>query len=526
MKPKIIASFFFIAFSLLLSAEYIGRLRVEGPAEIQTNERKASGLVMTERMFNDQLVLGNLSLSRFQEDTLLPGHTHHRYQQLHNGLPVYGAQVIVEKENGKVVRISGEYFVIDKLDMTETIRPIEAFQRLAEDLGVDPGDFDPRQHSRAIFPKEDGSFRLCHRVSVRVSPERTDTALVDAQDGSIYARDSNLKFETGIGIGVDYHGVNRKFPHTYEDGVYYLWDEHAIRPIRLATYDMNTGGILVHSNDSYWQGNGVNISAHYHVGLAYDFMYLFLGRKGFNDNNLNIQVVTNRTEYTDNAFWDGQGVNFCKTGSMKAQFAAALDVVAHECAHAVTQFSSDLAYSFQSGALNESFSDIMGSATEIYWQPAGSGFNCADWYIGEDAFPSYSYGINNGFCRYLADPNKFSQRGSSSYPDPCHLTQYYSLPYSMDNGGVHLNMTIYSHAFYLLTAGGTNRISKKSVSGIGLEGALKIFYRAWVYKLTENSSFQHAAQALIDSAYDLYGSGSNEYTQTIRAMEAIGWTVN
>jgi thermolysin len=95
-----------------------------------------------------------------------------------------------------------------------------------------------------------------------------------------------------------------------------------------------------------------------------------------------------------------------------------------------------------------------------------------------------------------------------------------------DWGGVHFNSTLYSHAYYLLSAGGTNKVSGLSVSGIGIEKATKIFYRAWTYYMTSTADYLFAANCLLQSAGDLYGANSNEYAQTIKAMEAIGWTIN
>ena len=513
--------------STVLSADHVGKLQVRDNVRYQSDGRTDHPVtILTDKVFLHKLSKGEFALNGEQEDSLFPGRTHARYQQIHNGFRVFGASVVVEREGSRILGITGQFYPIDSVDMIESISAQEAFSRVAEELNAPQAVFDPEKQKRVIFPRKDGRFRLCHHISVSMASSHQESALVDREHHTIYLWYSTLKFDTRIGIGVDYHGQNRKFPHSYENGVYYLWDDHAIRPVKLATYDMRTGGYVAQNSSEYWQGNGTNVSAHYNVGLVYDFLYLYLGRQGLNNNNIVMQVVTHRSEYRDNASWNGQSLNFYQTGNMQAQFAASLDVVAHECAHAVTQYSSNLVYSYEPGALNESFSDIIGSAAEIYWHPSGSGLFQADWYIGEDAFPNYNYGISKGYVRYLADPNRFSQFGDPNRPDPCHLSQFYALPFRTDRGGVHINMTIYSHAFYLLTAGGTNRVSHKSVSGIGLEKALKIFYRAWVYKLSENSQFIDAAQALLDSARDLYGQSSNEMQQTIRAMEAIGWTVN
>jgi thermolysin len=252
-----------------------------------------------------------------------------------------------------------------------------------------------------------------------------------------------------------------------------------------------------------------------------------------NDNNLDIEATVHWYDGSDNAFWNPEQkqIYFLDPGQRGFQFTGALDVVAHEYSHGVTTYTSGLIYWDESGALNESFSDIIGAAVEFYWQEPGDGLLKSDWLNGEDSRPYYS----TAECRNLEDPNTNSQLKNAGfpsylwYPDPCHLSQkippiiwYGSL---VDSGGVHLNMTIYSHAYYLLSNGGTNKVSGKSVAGIGIEKATKIFYRAWTYWMTSTSSFWNAGNYLLWSAAHLYGSASNEYAQTIKAMEAIGWTV-
>ncbi len=133
-------------------------------------------------------------------------------------------------------------------------------------------------------------------------------------------------------------------------------------------------------------------------------------------------------------------------------------------------------------------------------------------------FDSYGYALRN-----LVNPNSQSS-GYGKYP--CHLSQFIHLPGSSDYGGVHINCTIYSHAYYLLANGGTNVVSHVAVTGIGVEKATSIFYTAFTAYLTSNSQFVNAANALLKSASVLFGSTSNEYQQTVKAMQAIGWTVN
>jgi thermolysin len=196
------------------------------------------------------------------------------------------------------------------------------------------------------------------------------------------------------------------------------------------------------------------------------------------------------------------------TGQRVNHFPAALDIVAHELTHGVTDFSSGLVYEGESVALNEAFSDIMGVAVEFFHQPRGAGLREADYIMGEDVFTP-------GGIRALSNP--------SAHGDPDH----YSLRYkgSDDNGGVHTNSTIASHTYYLAVEGGTNRTSRLTVQGVGnanREQIEKIFYRAFVFMLPSTATFSTARAATIQAARDLYGDGSPAMRAVTEAWNAVG----
>jgi len=542
---------FFLASGLLFS-EYVGkayvtydpisgqRIKVLSMSGISPrgyfSEEMANGNLLSRRddrdllsdRFSAEIAKGNLVLRRSDTDSLIEKMEHRRFSQFHMGIPVFGGEIIQHFRDGKLAGVTGHYYEVGQVDLVPLLSPDEAAKKLEEALELDHPTGTAEEISQVIFPAADQTCRLCFQVKVKKNEGEYEIGLVDARSGEILARDTNLQFDGGeIGLGTDFHGVTQKFPTYLEGGTYYLYDDKAIRPYIQAIYDYRTGGYVPSDADNYWDQDGISVSAHYNVGLVYDFYYLYLGRSGMNGNNMKTNIFTHSSlgGYSDNASWNGVNLNFYVSGNQRAQYAAALDVVGHEFSHGVTDYASDLIYEFQPGALNESFSDIIGHAVEFSWQLTGTGIYYAEWLNGEDAFPSYDYGISRGYVRSAEDPNRYSQTRWSLGPDPCHLSQYYNLPFSYDRGGVHVNCTIYPHAFCLLAAGGTNRISGLSVSGIGLDSATKIYYRAWVYYLTKRSQFIDAANAILQSAHDLYGGSSNEYAQTIRSMQAIGWIV-
>ena len=234
-------------------------------------------------------------------------------------------------------------------------------------------------------------------------------------------------------------------------------------------------------------------------------------------------------DYVVNAFWLEQGRPGVPASSCSAMafprastsvgrttdyFSGGLDIVAHEMAHGVTSQTSKLVYVNESGALNESFSDIIATSVEFYFQQAGSGDLQADYLLGEDVTWSVVPGGLRG-SRLMADPSRFG--------DPDHYDLRRRGP--EDNGGVHSNSGIPNHAFYLAIEGGRHRVSGLSVQGVGAarrEQIEKSFFRAFVYRLTRWSTFSVARQETILSARELYGAGSDAERAIAQAWAAVG----
>jgi len=523
MKTKkflVILSFIFFM-HLSGFADYVGKTYVSSPEFSQFESFFSVQNQFLLQFFDQQIQRGNLVPFLVQQDAK-SGMEHIRYLQTHRGLPVFGGEIIYHLKSEVVESITGEYYRLDSVETEPELTREEAVSAYRAYLSG-PELIEKSQDTRLIiFPSKDGTFHLSWQITLVEEDHFSMTGFIDALTGEVLFQSSNIHFdEPAIGLGVNYHGLNVKLANTlYSDGYYYLYDEKRVRPFNHYTFNYD-GNYIPGDADNIWDFDGAIVSAHALVGQVYDFYYRFFGREGINDKNLDTVVYVHNDKYEDNAFWNGESLNFCVQGKKKEENAACLDIVTHEYTHGVTEYSSDLVYSFESGALNESFSDIMGTTAEFYWHPEGIGLYLADWYIGEDARPYY----NTSGCRNLANPNANSQLGDPNYPDPCHLSQKHVVPGNLDNGGVHLNSTIYAHAFYLLANGGRNSVSHILVNGIGIDKAAQIFYTAFVYYLTKNSDFMDAANALLEVAYSLYGTGSQEYQQTVKAMEAIGWIV-
>ncbi len=151
---------------------------------------------------------------------------------------------------------------------------------------------------------------------------------------------------------------------------------------------------------------------------------------------------------------------------------------------------------------------MMGTAVEFFYQPAGTGLLKADYLMGEDV-------VTPGGLRSLSNP--------ASFGDPDHFSRRYLG--TSDNGGVHTNSTIASHAYYLAIEGGTNRTSGLAVQGVGATNRAqieKVIYRGFTQLMPANATFSVARAVTIQAANDLYGATSAAAQAITQAWTAVG----
>ncbi len=474
---------------------------------------------------------GTLQRVAVHEDTVAPGWQHERLHQYHRGLRVFGAQVIRHTGPRAIVTVNGKFR--DKLDVNTTagIGPVQAL--LAAEASAGAGGRGVGEPERVVYLADGGSV-LAYMLHVRT---RTDLVLcfVDAHSGSVIDSWSDLKTQAMLGRGVGTWRDDKKLAVTAEGGTYVARD--GLRPAAALTVDaagdydawndyrMNPFTSTARDADNDWR-DGMVVDAHGYAGWVYDYYFKRFGRRGLDDaNGMVISYVhfwprgRGDHPFLNDAFWDRTdgSVNYGDgDGTRYEAFSSALDIVAHELTHGVTDYTSGLAYRGESGALSEAFSDIMGIGAEFSCEDAGFGRQRADWGVGEDVFiNNFTAGGNWHVIRYPPDPEVAG--------DPDHYA--HRITGRRDNGGVHTNSLIVSHAFYLFVEGGTNRTSGIRVSGIGfsnIERAEKIFYRAFTSYLVPRSSFWDARLATLQCARDLQGVGSREEQQLALAWDAVG----
>ena len=191
-----------------------------------------------------------------------------------------------------------------------------------------------------------------------------------------------------------------------------------------------------------------------------------------------------------------------------------ISVMAHEFTHMVTNVTPGLVYQGESGALNESFSDIMGISVKKYVKG-----NDATWTIAEGAFPYYSN------LRSMAFP-KEGEDGDLPCPDT-YGGEHWVDPNndSFDHGGVHINSGVQNKWFYLLSDGGTGTNDNNftyDVTGIGIDKAQQIVYRVLTQYATSQAQYADIRLNSLQSASDLYGAESAELASVSDAWDAVG----
>jgi bacillolysin len=497
----------------------------------------ASTLPEAMARVNTMLRVGELDIASRHDDTMISGRVHERLKQVFKGVPVFGGQVARQMDGRAIVTVSGRLYEGVDLDVTPRISPEHAAEIAVSSSGS--GANVHGDTTLGILPVPGGSYRLVYRMEVRSDWDIREVH-VDAKTGEIVRSFSKIQTSLAIGQGTGVLGGLRKMSTDATSSTFRAVD--LLRPMPSYTLsfpgtprrlnDFLNSGLLFNSDiatdsDNVWT-DGPTVDAHVYQGYVNDYYFKRYGRHGLDDHNLEVDGIVHplaRSQvnnqppdvvdtYINNAFFCCDGVMLYGDGDGRiyTYLAGGLDVVAHEMSHGVTAFSSDLVYQDESGALNEAFSDIMGASVEFFYQPVGSGPEKADWLIGEDVVL-----VSPGYLRSLSNPNDVG--------DPDHYSLRRFIGTDNDNGGVHYNMTIATHAFYLAVAGGRNRVSQMTVTGVGmsnLERMEKIFYRAWVFLMGPNSQFSDARAATLQAASDLYGSNSNERSQVAAAWSAVG----
>jgi Zn-dependent metalloprotease len=248
------------------------------------------------------------------------------------------------------------------------------------------------------------------------------------------------------------------------------------------------------------------------LGATYDLFSEVYGRDSIDGHGMTLVGVVHYGLDFNNAFFDGAEMAFGDgDGKIFVGFTKAIDVIGHELTHGVTAATADLEYHKQSGALNESFSDVFGSLVKQH--ALGQDAKSADWLIGAGILAP---GINGKALRSMKDPGSAydDPKLGGKDPQPKHMDDYVDLPDDPfdDNGGVHLNSGIPNHAFYLVA---------DQLGGNAWDDAGAIWYNA-LLQLWHKAEFTDCANVTVQVAGSLFGTGSKQQQAVKNAWEEVG----
>ncbi|MEU4346195.1 M4 family metallopeptidase [Streptomyces sp. NPDC023838] len=247
------------------------------------------------------------------------------------------------------------------------------------------------------------------------------------------------------------------------------------------------------------------------LGTTHDFYREVFGRDSIDDRGMRLDGHVHFSANYNNAFWDGREMVFGDgDGKVFTDFTQSPDVIGHELTHGVTEHTAGLAYHNQSGALNESISDVFGSLAK-QWSLKQSAEE-ADWLIGPEVFTP---GVEADALRSLKAPGQaYDNALFGKDPQPDHMSKFVNLPDTDrgDNGGVHINSGIPNKAFYLTAVG---------IGGFAWEAAGLIWYESLKASSVE-TQFQNFADTTYQKAEELFGAGGNEQLAVLGAWQEVG----
>jgi len=439
------------------------------------------------------------------------GRRHLRFSQQYGGIPVWPAELIVHlNQNGDVDMMDGAFVKTPKKMITQPVIDKKDAIKIARKAFLNGQEADAGEPTLIIYAPNNGIKRLAWKIELFSSAKENWLVIVDALHGLTLMAYNQVNSSKIDGSGVDLFGEIKPLNLWQDDEIFYMVDSSK------EMYDgqsdpvgSNPGGVIIigdyvnqplgedlyyvtsNNSSSGWLPDAVSLA--YNLSETYDYYLERHNRNSIDGNGSTILGAVRLDQNYDNAFWNSD-IHMMFFGDAQP-YTAALDVVAHELAHGVTSYTANLIYQDQSGALNESFSDIFGEMVDA--RTRGS----ADWIIPSifqmpfrDLKDPSSIDIGGGFGRY-----------------PCKMSEYIFT--NEDNGGVHLNMTIVAHAFYLLAEG--------LDGAIGIRDAERIFYRALAYHLVANSQLIDARLACTASAEELFGEDSVQALKTAEAFDAV-----
>ena len=383
-----------------------------------------------------------------------------RFQQTFEGLEVWGHDILVRLSPlGRVTGFSGRHLATPALHQGKAIVPAGVAQQTAlQALAARDNIAAIGQAATLLLFPDEGDLRLAWKVQAAAGLVYRKEAFVDAISGEFLHWVDLVASDGAVtGSGLDLNGQTQSL-NAYQIGSSFLlidttqpmFDPSGSLPnqgkgvIHQLNAQNGNGQQLFHvtsNNVNNWAGSANSVSCATFGQQVFEYFLARHSRSSLDGNGMTMNMVVNFESNLNNAFWSSPFMVFGNgDGSFFTDLAGSLDVTGHEMSHGVVEHTANLVYQFQSGALNEHFADVFGTAVEFFTEGAG-----ADWLMGEDVTTPTVAGDG---LRDLESPGGPKAAGGAQ---PAHMDQFLSLPIEQDNGGVHGNSGIPNKAFYEAT---------------------------------------------------------------------------
>jgi Zn-dependent metalloprotease len=474
----------------------------------------------------------------FERGTLLEnrndklGYHHYKVQEQYKNYDIEGAVLNVIKNPDGSIKMTGISPTIQK-DLPLYIIPFtQALETAKSTVSTNFFYWEDLEHERLIkklennsnasfYPKEhlvwldttfsnDGTkYILAYKIELYFEGEIDHkTIFIAANTGELLMDLQACSEVAAEGIAkTRYHGEQTITTDSLSPDSFVLNDKtrgSGIETLNMRTFTKLDSAVSFFDSDNYWDMDNAKMDnaatdVHWGSEMAYDYFLQAHSRNSYDGKGSKILSYVHYNKNWRNASWNGK---YARYGDGTNNPLTSIDVVAHELTHGVTGTSAGLIYRNESGALNESFSDIFGTAVEFFA-------------LGDQA--NWAMGLANFKLREIDNPKKYGD------PNCYGGVNWYVGP--ADNGGVHTNSGVQNYWFYLLSTGGsgTNDLGNTyTVDSIGMAKAAQIAYRNLTYYLTPSSTYADARAGSIEAAKDLFGLCSYEVEQVIRAWHAVG----
>lgn len=467
----------------------------------------------------------------------ISGIEHSSYRLSYRNIPLAFNSINVHKKDEEIVSINGNLSLIHNINLFPSLTPQESLQAALKHVQAKSYSWQVKPHFLA--ENDDTQYLLQEPIpELVICPDFRNTAktptlaykielfsiipfmhqdvYVNANNGEILYSHPLMKNINGI-AETRYSGT-QTISTSYVNNSYRLVDTSRGNGIfTYSLYDYNYIPDFLTDNDNIWTSTEYHdskqdaaLDAHWGAMKVYDFFLEKYGRNGIDNNGMEIYNYVNCPwKEDDYAGWDRSTHSmYYGKGNSIVDAVTSLDVIAHELGHGITDsYERDMVYAGETGALNESLSDIWAACVEYYAAP-----NKQRWWIEEDIR------LNDTALRYMDNPKLKGDPDTywgMNYLDPA--TNYY-------NFVVHHNSGVPNHWFYLLSDGGigTNDMGYTySVEGIGIENAADIVYESLNYIQSE-MTFAEFAEKTRNVAIYLYGACADETADLIEAWKAVG----